>query len=149
MKSVICTYQACHTTHHVFRFWCGKENKCPNPKFGPWKFGLFIDSKFKTATSVQFNDCKNKPHQEYGPLVLIFLFISSLARYQGFRFRLILTGFGSGSHLSWQTGSGSRHLCLENCPSILWWFLIRNCCLFPFLRSFVNFLKFFFLINNF
>ena len=42
---------------------------------------------------------------------------------------------GSGSNLSGQTGSGSgfRHLCLENSPSILWWVLIRNCCLFHFL----------------
>ena len=32
-----------------------------------------------------------------------------------------------------KTGSGSKHLCVENFPSILWWFLIRNCCLFHFL----------------
>ena len=33
-----------------------------------------------------------------------------------------------------KTGSGSRHLCLENFPSILWWFSIRNYCLFHFLK---------------
>ena len=32
-----------------------------------------------------------------------------------------------------KTGSGSRNLCLENFPSILWWVLIRNCCLLHFL----------------
>ena len=50
---------------------------------------------------------------------------------QGCGSGLILTG--SRSNLSGQTGSGSRHLCLENFPTILWWVLIRNCCLFHFL----------------
>ena len=32
-----------------------------------------------------------------------------------------------------RSGSGSRYLCLENFPSILWWVLIRNSCRFHFL----------------
>ena len=63
---------------------------------------------------------------------------------QGFGSGLILTGSGSRSNLSRQTGSGSRHLCLENFPSIKMIFKKKLLPFFIFWRSLC-----FLLINNF